>query len=242
MREEILGGLTVRITGGEDREGSGDGPMVVLMHGFGASGTDLVPLWRQFSVPRGTRFAFPEAPLELDGMMPGFDSRAWWMIDMERLDRAVRTGEIRDLSAEIPVGMAEANTQIEAMLDELAGRFSVRGEELVLGGFSQGAMLACDVALKSQRKLAGLVVLSGTFLDESTWTKLMPARHGLPVFMSHGRADPLLPFALAEKLRDSFAVAGLKPDFVPFSGGHGIADSVLSGLSSFITRAVGEPS
>jgi phospholipase/carboxylesterase len=242
MREEILGGLTVRLTGGTDREGAGDGPMVVLMHGFGAPGDDLVPLYRQLSVPQGTRFAFPEAPLELGSPMPGFDSRAWWMIDMERLDRAVRTGQIRDLSKEIPAGMAEANAQVEAMLRELEARFSVAGDRLVLGGFSQGAMLACDVALKSPRKLAGLAVLSGTLLDESTWTKLMPARQGLPVFMSHGRADPLLPFALAEQLRDSFAAAGWKPEFVPFSGGHGIGDAGLEGLSKFIRRVLGEPS
>lgn len=240
MREEILGGLTVRLAGGTDREGSGEGPMVVLMHGFGASGTDLVPLWRQLAVPPGTRFAFPEAPIELENLMPGYDSRAWWMIDMERLDRAVRTGEIRDLSNEVPVGMAEANAQIQAMLDELEARFSVPSAGLVLGGFSQGAMLACDVALRSARKLSGLVILSGTLLDESNWTRLMPSRRGLPVFMSHGRADPLLPFALAERLRDCLAAAGLTPEFVPFSGGHGIADSALHALSAFITRVAGE--
>ncbi|MBW2687113.1 MAG: hypothetical protein JRE19_14540, partial [Deltaproteobacteria bacterium] len=62
MREERFAGITVRLTGGEDREGGGDGPLVVLMHGFGAPGTDLVGLWRVLGVPSSIRFAFPEAP------------------------------------------------------------------------------------------------------------------------------------------------------------------------------------
>jgi phospholipase/carboxylesterase len=239
MREVTLGDLKVRLTGGTDREGSGDGPMVVLLHGFGASGSDLVPLWRQLRVPPGTRFAFPEAPLELESMAPGYDSRAWWMIDMERLDRAMRTGQIRDLSEEEPAGMAEANAKISAMLDELQARYSVNGDKLVLGGFSQGAMLSCDVAFQSARALAGLVLLSGTLLCETRWRELMPKRKGLPVLMSHGRSDPLLPFALAERLRDLLTSSGLPVEFIPFNGGHGIADSVTGALGDFVSRVCG---
>lgn len=65
MREETFGSLRVRITGGADREGGGDGPAIVLLHGFGAPGHDLVGLWRTLRVPEGTRFVFPEAPLSL---------------------------------------------------------------------------------------------------------------------------------------------------------------------------------
>ena len=56
MRTLELGGLECRVVGGSDREGGGDGPVVVLLHGFGAPGDDLVPLWRVMDVPRGTRF------------------------------------------------------------------------------------------------------------------------------------------------------------------------------------------
>ena len=88
MREAIFGGLRVRITGGSDREGGrkGEGPTVVLLHGFGAPGDDLVPLWRVLDVPREVRFVFPAAPLPLD--MGYGDARAWWLIDMERIERA----------------------------------------------------------------------------------------------------------------------------------------------------------
>ena len=80
MRMDTLGGLTVRLTGGTDGKGGGNGPLVVLLHGFGAPGDDLVPLSEYLDAPTGTRFLFPEAPISIP---MGFgDSRAWWMIDM----------------------------------------------------------------------------------------------------------------------------------------------------------------
>ena len=234
MRSLKLAGLTVRITGGTDREGGGDGPLVVLLHGFGAPGDDLVPLWRQLDVPRSTRFAFPEAPLELSG---GYgDARAWWMIDVVALERAVREGTLRDRSKEVPEGMAEAREQIMAMLSELERELSAEPQKVVLGGFSQGAMLSCDVALRSDRPLLGLVLMSGTLLAENEWTALAPQRRGLPVLQSHGRDDPLLSYAQAEQLRDLLRGAGLVVRFEPFNGGHGIAPNVLDALGVFITE------
>src|SRR5208282_2123552 len=94
MRTLELGGLRVRVTGGTDREGGGDGPALVLLHGFGAPGDDLVSLWRVLAAPAGTRFVFPEAPVSLAAMGYG-EGRAWWMIDMERMLELQR-GQPRD--------------------------------------------------------------------------------------------------------------------------------------------------
>jgi len=82
MKVEQLGGLKVRLTGGTDGRGGGAGPVVVLLHGWGAPGDDLVPLGSEIDAPPGARFVFPEAPLPLQ--MGIGDSRAWWMLDIER--------------------------------------------------------------------------------------------------------------------------------------------------------------
>ena len=239
MREEQVGGLKVRFTGGRDGQGSGDGPMVVLMHGFGASGTDLVPLAGELEVAPGTRFAFPEAPILLPAELGGGVGRAWWMIDVMRLQMAMMLGQERDLTSEVPEGLAAARQLVEAMLAELVDRHQVDRTRLVLGGFSQGAMLACDVTLRSSEPLAGLVVMSGTYLAADEWTPLMDAREGLPVLQSHGRQDPLLPFSMAEKLRDALVGAGLGLTWVPFDGGHGIGVEVLDQLSGFLADNLG---
>lgn len=234
MRETRLGPLDVRICGGADREGGGEGPVVVLLHGFGAPGDDLVPLWRAVDVPREVRWVFPAAPLSLPSMGFGMESRAWWMIDMVALERSIALGEERDLSQDHPEGLDDARAKVLEMLDALDG--ALAPSSLVLGGFSQGAMLALDVALHTERELAGLVQLSGTLLNESEWAPLLPARAGLPVLQSHGRADPLLSFAMAETLRDRLTSAGLEVDFVPFSGGHEIPGAVLDRLQALIRR------
>src|SRR4051812_26121567 len=117
MREENFGGLTVRITGGADRRGGqrDEGPVVVLLHGFGASGTDLVSLWRVLDVPRHTRFVFPEAPIPLE--MGLGDSRAWWMIDLARIERAQHGDPVEALASEHPEALPEARRLVCAMLD-----------------------------------------------------------------------------------------------------------------------------
>ena len=87
--------------------------------------------------------------------------------------------------------------------------------------------------------LAGLVVLSGTHIAANEWAPKLAARKGLPVFMSHGREDPLLPFAISEELRDTLDAAGMPVEWVPFRGGHAIPPGVTTGLGAFLTRVLG---
>jgi len=239
MRQERFGGLQVRIVGGSDGKGGGDGPVVILLHGFGAPGDDLVSLWQVLDAPRGTRFVFPEGPLSLS---LGFgESRAWWMIDMERLNRDIAAGRLRDLSRDVPKGLAEARQRLIALLDDVERRLGANPNTTILGGFSQGAMLSCDVALRTERPLAALVLMSGTLLAKEEWVPLMPRRKGLRVLQSHGSADPLLPFSLAEQLRELLSQAGLAVEWVSFRGGHEIPEIVMKRLGAFIRQVVACP-
>ena len=238
MRTLELGPLKARVLGGPDGNGGGHGPVVVLCHGFGAPGDDLVPLSGVLGVPEEMRFVFPEAPLELS---LGFgESRAWWMLDMARLEQALATGDLRDLSNERPAGLDQARQALFQAVAALDGAIGPGMGPPVLGGFSQGAMLACDLALREPVPLGGLVLLSGTLLCEPEWALLMPSRRGLPVFQSHGRQDPLLPFALAARLRDRLTAAGLDVDFIDFAGGHELPPPVLARLGRFLDRVTAE--
>lgn len=244
MRSVTIAGLTVHLVGGSDHEGGGTGPMVVLLHGFGAPGTDLVPLWRQLGVDRSVRFAFLEAPHRLSdpefGFPPEFgDGRAWWLIDLPRWQQALFEGRARELAQEVPPGLAAAREAVIGVLDALEREHGA--VEPVLGGFSQGAMLACDVAFRTRRPLSGLVVMSGSLIAEPEWAPLMPARRGLAVLQSHGRSDPLLGFDAAVRLRELMIEAGLNVEWVDFGGGHGISDGVVSALARFIGRVTLEP-
>lgn len=234
MRQERLGGLTTRIVGGADRRGGGKGPVVVLLHGFGAPGDDLVPLWEALAAPAGTRFLFPEGRL----ILPYGPGRAWWMIDVDRLQRDQAVGRERDLSREIPPGLPEARGQIAALLEDVERKMGADPRRVVLGGFSQGAMLSCDVALRTARPLAGLVMMSGTLVSKDEWVPLMTKRRGLKVLQSHGGADPLLPLSRAEQLRTLLMQAGLSVEWVPFKGGHEIPPIVLAKLGQFLNEVL----
>jgi phospholipase/carboxylesterase len=236
MRRDKVGGLDVRITGGTDGLGGGSGPVVILLHGFGAPGDDLVSLADVLHVPASTRFVFPEGPLSLS--FGPRDARAWWLIDMVRIAADQAAGRIRDLSNEIPKGLAPARETMLAFLKEVEQKFGADPRKTVLGGFSQGAMLSCDLMLRTAQPYAGLIQLSGTLLAIQEWAPLLQKRKGLPVFQSHGMQDELLPYVGAERLRDTLIHAGLSVEWHSFRGGHEIPRTVLQRLGPFITKAV----
>jgi len=235
MKRTTIGSLDVTLAGGSDGDGGGDGPLVVLLHGFGAPGDDLVPLWRVVRAPAGARFLFPAAPLSLEAEgMPG--ARAWWRINLDALQRGGR----RDTN-EVPPGLVAARSAVEGVLRHVEEAWRVPPSRIVLGGFSQGAMLSLDVALRRPAPLAGVALLSGSIIAGDEWRALLPPsppRPAAAVFQSHGAADPLLPFSTAEALRDLMGAAGLDVTWSPFRGAHELPPGVLDGLGEFLVRVL----
>jgi phospholipase/carboxylesterase len=203
---------------------------IVLLHGFGAGGDDLVPLGGMLASAAGpaARFVFPAAPIALGGMYGA--GRAWWPLDLAKLEAELRAGTVRDRRSEVPDGLAAARAAMIELLDALAPR-----GKLVLGGFSQGAMLALDVALRRDPPPGGLILLSGTMIAEAEWSPRMSKLAGVPIAMSHGRRDPLLPFAIADELRGKLVAAGAAVDWHPFVGGHEIPPPVLAAVGRWLT-------
>jgi phospholipase/carboxylesterase len=214
---------------------------LILCHGFGAPGDDLVGLGpelaRQVPALRDVRFYFPAAPLELD---LGFgDSRAWWLIDMMAIQRLAHDEAAqREFRKVEPEGMAAARKAMLALVQDVAAHTGLPMSKIILGGFSQGAMIATDLALRLEEAPGALVVLSGTLLIEDVWRAKAKARAGLPVFQSHGRQDPILPYRASEWLQELFHEAGMQHEFVPFDGGHTIGQDALLKLGDFLARQV----
>ncbi len=144
-----------------------------------------------------------------------------------------------DLWRRDPPGLDVARGQVLDMLEQLLESTGTAPHHLLLGGFSQGGILACDVAFRSEVPLGGLVVLSGAPVAETIWTHTLPARRSLPVFQSHGTDDPLLPFEAGQRLHQLMKAAGLTVDFAQFRGGHGVPPNVLERLNLFLGRFAG---
>lgn len=240
-REETIAGLRTVLAGGPDREGGGDGPLVCLLHGYGASGDDLAGLWRVLDVPRQVRFAFPEAPHSLAGLF-GFPAYAWWHVDVERYARlalGARTDRemlqaLAPLLDEEPAGLSEARAHVLGWLAALRQRLGLPASRVVLGGFSQGAMLSVDVALHLGEPLAGLLLLSGALINRRAWGGLLEQAPPIPRFQSHGLEDPLLPFAVGEALHQ-FLQPVWPGTLYRFHGGHEISPGVLDEMGRALT-------
>ncbi len=226
-----LGGLSCQVF--PEREAGKPKGAVVLCHGFGAPGDDLVPLYGELVHMRPElatqRFIFPEAPLALG---PG--SRAWWMIDMTSLELMQRGDlqALREFRKAEPEGLAASRALLRNLVDEVSAQTKLPISKIALGGFSQGAMITTDVTLRLEEAPRALAIMSGTLLMEDVWRQKAKARAGLRVLQSHGTQDPLLGFTSAEWLRDLLLEAGMKVDFVSFRGGHTIPLNVLEKLSA----------
>ncbi len=243
QRAASLGPLSATIVEDSAREGA-PAFVVVLCHGYGAPADDLVGLAGE--IVRGSpwlagavQFVFPGAPLALDNVP--FGGRAWWPIDMVALQRSLERGEDRKRADETPEGLSSARQKFRALLDAVQAKTGLPMSKIVIGGFSQGAMLTTDVVLHLEEAPAALLVLSGALIDQVEWRRRAPARRGLPVLQSHGTNDPILPFAGAVALKTMLSEAGIDVEFVQFRGGHGIDGAVLTAISALLTKLVPAP-
>jgi phospholipase/carboxylesterase len=211
--------------------GSGHDPFV-LLHGYSSKPQDWVPFTKTIQLQKKRFFVFPEGIEETippDGPRGG---RAWWRLDLASY---IYPGSpIPNLSKAKPPGLKTSSDRIRILIHEVEKRFGSSPNHLILGGFSQGAMVASEIAFKTDEPIQALIILSGTTVDEVEWIKKMPVRRNLPVFISHGRTDNILSFAIANRYQQEMRNAGLNVTWVPFEGGHETPMEVVNALNNFL--------
>lgn len=221
---------TLRIAGLETQVVAPDAESpvaVILLHGYAMDHADLAPFGDSMNFP--ARFFFPRGPRS--AVPHGY---AWWDVDTLAREQALRRGA-RDLANERPPGLTAARRQLDDFITALQDEH--RPHRIVLGGFSQGGMLACDAVLHGAPAEA-LVLLSASLLHLTSWEARRARLRNLPAFVSHGRSDSDLAFTAGERLRDFVIAAGARVTWAPFDGGHEIPLPVWRALRKFFTASL----
>ena len=214
--------------------------LVVMCHGFGAPGSDLVGLFEDilYHLPDDApkpAFLFPEAPIDLEdeGM---FGARAWWRLNMAQLMQMSATNSFDKMRDAVPDGIDEAREKLCNCIRQCREKHQWTNLPIVLGGFSQGAMLTVDTALRGTvGPIVGLMVFSGALLCESLWRQAALAKPlSIPIVQSHGLVDQILPISTGRWLHSFLLDAGCVGQLAEFNGPHTIPSEALESAAKLL--------
>lgn len=185
--------------------------LVILLHGLGADGNDLiglVPYWARL-LP-SAEFLSPNAPFPCDMAPYGYQ----WFSSQDRSPEAVLAG----VRAAAPI--------LDAFIDEALEERGLTDRDLALVGFSQGTMMSLFVGLRREKPFAGIVGFSGRLLAPELLASEMRSRP--PILLVHGTDDPLVPYASLAAAETALKAAGVPVETVTCPGiGHSIDEQGL---------------
>jgi phospholipase/carboxylesterase len=197
---------------------------VIWLHGLGADGHDFEPIVPQLGLRVGVRFVFPHAPVRPVTINDGMHMRAWY-------DIAGFSG-----AAEDAAGIRASAAAVARLVDRELER-GMRAARVVLAGFSQGGAIALHLGLREPRRLGGIVALS-TYLPLAATLPIekSAASAGLPVFLAHGDADPLIPIEFAEASRRALEQQGYPVEWHAYPMAHSVCIEEVRAIGDWLTR------
>lgn len=220
---------TDRVLGGPGllpADGAPARQLVVLLHGYGADGTDLIDLGRfwQALLPSAA-FLAPHAPEPLP--FEGFGGRQWFALD-ERTP------------AEYRIGAEAAQPVLDRFLDDALAEFGLSGSALALFGFSQGAMMAFQCGLRRKVPPAAILAYSGLLPGAD---RLDGVQRESPVLIVHGEDDVVVASYHASAANDALSASGIETALHALPGlGHSIDDRGVALGGRFLQKAfAGQP-
>ena len=204
---------------------TGDKPKlaIIWMHGLGADGNDFAPVVPQFNISDlPIKFIFPHAPKIPVTINGGMVMRAWYDITMMDI------GKHADKK-----GVLNSALLIEELIQEQIKQ-GFGYEQIILAGFSQGSAMALHLASTLPHQLAGVIALSG----------YLPVLEGLsekvnlntPFFMGHGTQDPVVPFTLGLKSKETLEAFGYKINWNSYPIQHGVSMEEINDIKQWLIK------
>lgn len=206
---------------------------IIVLHGLGADGNDFVPIAQELDLgPIGpVRFVFPSAPVRPVTINGGYAMRAWY--DIYPPGSSPGVPRLED-----EAGLRQSSAIVQQLLDREVER-GVPSHRVVLMGFSQGCAMALMAGLRAPQPLAGIVGLSGYLpLADAALAERHPANHSTPVFMAHGRQDPVVEMARGEASRDALLAWGQAVEWHSYPMAHSVCAEEVSDLNRWLVRVL----
>ena len=202
---------------------------MLVLHGLGADGNDFVPVAQELDLREigSVRFVFPHAPTMPVTINGGYVMRAWY--DILGTDLVRREDER---------GLRQSQLLVEALIAQERAR-GVASTRIVLAGFSQGCALTLMTGLRCAERLAGLVGLSGYLpLADKVAAERTSVNADIPIFMAHGRMDPVIPIARALASRDALVALGHAVEWHEYPMPHSVCAEEIADLERWLKRVL----
>jgi phospholipase/carboxylesterase len=197
--------------------------LLILHHGRGADEHDLLGLADVLDPGRRLHVVTPRAPLTL----PGWSGYHWYTVP--------RVGYPD------PETFRRAYAALAAFHDEVWERTGIAPAETVLGGFSMGSVMSYALGLAGERPVpAGILAFSGFIPTVKDWQPDLASRPHLPVFIAHGRRDPIMDIAFARRAHELLDAAGLPVSYHESDAGHNIDPAHLPAATQWLAAVTGE--
>jgi phospholipase/carboxylesterase len=193
-------------------------PVLVLLHGLGADEHDLMGLAPQLD-PR-LLIVCIRAPLDY-----GNGGYAWFEVQWDK----------DGVHVDPEQALASRDILIET-LRLLPEGLSVTPSQIMLGGFSQGAMMTLGVALVEPELISGAILMSGRLLPEFVPAELAHATIELPFLVQHGTVDPVLPVQGSRAVREFLVGMGCAIDYKEYPMAHEISQKSLADVGDWIAK------
>jgi phospholipase/carboxylesterase len=197
-------------------------PVMVVLHGLGTNGDDLVPFCEQLRIPP-CRFVLPDAPLHL----PGYPEGAFAWYDFQAQDRA-QIEKSRDYLFRVLGRFSE-----DPNLRPAPGTAKKR-TTLLLAGFSQGGVMALEAGLNYPGPVAAVVSMSGYMPDPWATLTRAQAPFGTPILLVHGTRDEVVPPEGSRAAGRALREAGYAPVLREFPMAHTMTAESLEEVGRFL--------
>lgn len=220
MKNEKLRSIEIKTEGKAER-------CVIWLHGLGADGNDFVPIVPELNLPANLniKFVFPNAPVMPVSINNGYQMPAWFDISHN------------GISADVDrAGIANSMTDIGALIkhEEDSG---IQPGNIMLAGFSQGAVIALMTGLHYPKRLAGIIALSGLLLDAETAIQQgSAANRDIPIFIGHGSEDQMVSAALGKTAYDALERASYPVEWHTYPMAHSVCSEEIHDISHWMQK------